>query len=252
MSARDEGARSLAPGRSEPENLVEVEALEKRFGAVRALAGVDLAVPAGHVVAVVGPNGAGKSTLLRILAGLARPSAGRIRVGSFLAQDRRRARGAVGYIAHATLLYPALSAFENLVFAARLYGVTDVRARARSLLSEHDLEAVADRPAGSLSRGQAQRLAIARGLVHDPRVVLLDEPFTGLDPTSAERLQRRVRELAGAGRAVLLVTHDLAQARALGERVLLLVGGRIVFDSGTDGAHSDALESAWRAQAVRA
>jgi heme exporter protein A len=235
-------AAAVAPGA-----VVEATALVKRFGALRALDGVDLSVPAGRVLAVVGPNGAGKSTLLRLLAGLARPSAGRLRVGTRPGSDRRRARGAVGYIAHATFLYPALSARENLLFAARLHGLADPGARASALLAEHGLAAIADRPAGAFSRGQAQRLAIARGLVHDPEVVLLDEPFTGLDPTSAERLGARVRALAGEGRAVVLVTHDLAQAAALGDAVLLLVRGRIAFDSGGAPADPAAIARAWRA-----
>jgi heme ABC exporter ATP-binding subunit CcmA len=226
---------------------VAVEGLAKRFGPVEALAGVDFAVPAGRVLAVLGPNGAGKSTLLRLLAGLARPSAGRVRIGAVDVGDRRRMRGQVGYVGHATFLYPHLTVRENLLFAARLYGIAAPAARADALLAEQRLAALAGQPAGSLSRGQAQRLAIARGLVHDPPVVLLDEPFTGLDPTSADRLAERVRALAAAGRAVVLVTHDLAQAAALGDRALLLVRGRIAFDSGAEAPSPAALEAAWRA-----
>jgi heme ABC exporter ATP-binding subunit CcmA len=236
---------SAARGRGEI--VVEVRGLEKRYGPLRALAGIDFEVSAGGVLAVVGPNGAGKSTLLRVLAGLLRPNAGTVRVGASGDGDRRRARGAVGYLGHATLLYPTLTARENLIFAARLYGVADPRARADTLLDEQGLRALADRPAGSFSRGLAQRLAIARGLVHDPSVVLLDEPFTGLDPTSADRLAGRIRGLAEAGRALVLVTHDLARAGALGDRVLLLVGGRAAFDSGTGPRDAATLEQAWRA-----
>ncbi|MEB2344805.1 MAG: heme ABC exporter ATP-binding protein CcmA [Deltaproteobacteria bacterium] len=226
---------------------VAAEGLGKRFGPVVALAGLDFAVPAGSVLAVLGPNGAGKSTLLRLLAGLARPSAGCVRIGPAAGGDRRRVRGRVGYVGHATLLYPNLSARENLAFAGRLYGVADPGRRADILLAEQGLDGLAARPAGSLSRGQAQRLAIARGLVHDPPVVLLDEPFTGLDPTSADRLAARVRALAAAGRAVVLVTHDLAQAAALGDRALLLVRGRVAFDSAGAPPSAAALEAAWRA-----
>jgi len=229
---------------SQAAGAVAVEGLEKRFGPVVALAGLDFSVPAGSVLAVLGPNGAGKSTLLRLLAGLARPSAGRVRIGG--GGDRRRVRGRVGYVGHATFLYPNLTARENLVFAGRLYAVAEPARRADALLAEQGLEALAGRPAGSLSRGQAQRLAIARGLVHDPPVVLLDEPFTGLDPTSADRLGGRVRALAAAGRAVVLVTHDLAQAAALGDRALLLVRGRLAFDSGGTAPSAPALEAAWR------
>jgi heme exporter protein A len=225
---------------------VAVEGLAKRFGPVVALAGLDFSVPAGRVLAVLGPNGAGKSTLLRLLAGLSRPSAGRVRIGA-CGDDRRRMRGQVGYVGHATFLYSNLTARENLSFAGRLYGVAEPGRRADALLAEQGLEALAARPAGSLSRGQAQRLAIARGLVHDPPVVLLDEPFTGLDPTSADRLAGRVRALAAAGRAVVLVTHDLAQAAALGDRALLLVRGRAAFDSVDAPPSAAALEAAWRA-----
>jgi heme ABC exporter ATP-binding subunit CcmA len=233
---------------SEAAGAVAVEGLAKRFGPVVALAGLDFSVPAGSVLAVLGPNGAGKSTLLRLLAGLARPSAGRVRIGPASDGDRRRMRGRVGYVGHATFLYPHLTARENLLFAARLYGVPEPGRRADALLVEQGLEALAARPAGSLSRGQMQRLAIARGLVHDPPVVLLDEPFTGLDPSSADRLAARVRALAAAGRAVVLVTHDLAQAATLGDRALLLVRGRAAFDSGAAGAapSAAALEAAWR------
>jgi heme ABC exporter ATP-binding subunit CcmA len=234
-----------------PEILISVHRLEKRFGPVVALAGVDFAVPAGAVLAVVGPNGAGKTTLLRILAGLARPSAGEVRVGRG-GGERRRARGRVGYIGHATLLYPALSARENLHFAARLHGVAHPAARARTLLAEQGLDAVADRLAGTFSRGLAQRLAIARALVHEPEVVLLDEPFTGLDPASADRLATRLARLRAAARAVVLVTHDLAQAGALGDRALLLVRGRVAFDSGASPAAAADLERAWRAAAAGA
>jgi heme exporter protein A len=241
----------LSQRASVPAPAIAAHGLAKRFGPVVALAGVDFAVPEGRILAVLGPNGAGKSTLLRILAGLTRPSAGRVSMGIDPARsDRRHERGRVGYVGHATFLYPSLSARENLVFAARLYGVADPRARAAALLAEQGLTPIAERAAGSFSRGQAQRLAIARGLVHDPPVVLLDEPFTGLDPTSADRLGAGLRALAGGGRAVVLVTHDLAQAAALGDRALLLVRGRIAFDSGPTRADAAALEAAWREAAA--
>jgi heme exporter protein A len=238
----------LSGGASAPPFAIAAHGLAKRFGPVVALAVVDFAVPPGRVLGVLGPNGAGKSTLLRILAGLTRPTTGRVSMGTDAARagDRRYGRGRVGYVGHATFLYPSLSARENLVFAARLYGVPDPQARAAALLAEQRLESIAERAAGSVSRGQAQRLAIARGRVHDPPVVLLDEPFTGLDPTSADRLAAHLRTLAASGRAVVLVTHDLAQAASVGDRALLLVRGRIAFDSGATRADVASLELAWR------
>ena len=206
---------------------IAAHGLEKRFGPVAALRGIDLEVPAATTLAVLGPNGAGKSTLLRLMAGLARPTAGTLRVGN-PGDDRRRTRGRVGYLAHASFLYPALTARENLIFAARLYGVLDPRRRAAELLEAQGLAAVADRPAGGFSRGMAQRLAIARGLVHDPPIVLLDEPYTGLDRAAAQALTERLRELRAAGRTLVLVTHELSRAGELADRAVVLARGRIV------------------------
>ena len=225
---------------SEP--VVAATGLTKRFGALTALLDVSLAVDAGRVVSVLGPNGAGKSTLLRILAGLAKPSAGTVRYAG--AAERRRVRGHVGYIGHATFLYPSLTARENLLFAARLPGVAAPRVRAARLLDELDLAAVADRSAGSFSRGLAQRLSIARALVHDPLLLLLDEPFTGLDPVSADRLAERFVALRAAGRALVLVTHDLARAAELADETLVLVDGCCAWRAGRAGAAD--LEMAYR------
>jgi heme ABC exporter ATP-binding subunit CcmA len=222
------------------EALVEAVGLEKRFGSIAALRGIDLSVQAGSLVAVLGPNGAGKSTLLRVLSGLARPSAGRVRVGDARA-DRRAARGRVGYVGHASLLYPQLSARENLRFAARLHGVADGAARAARLLAEQDLEAVADRPAAELSQGQSRRLAIARALVHEPALVLLDEPFAGLDRAAAARLAERLGALRAERRALVLVTHDLALAARLADEALVLLRGRVAHRARAPFA-ADALE----------
>ncbi len=209
---------------------IAARGLEKRFGPVHALRGIDLEVPAGSTLAVLGPNGAGKSTLLRLLAGLARPTAGTLRVGPS-GEDRRRARGRVGYLAHATFLYPALTARENLIFAGRLYGVASPAQRADELLAAQELTDVADRPAGGFSRGMAQRLAIARGLVHDPAIVLLDEPYTGLDRSASEALTRRLSALRAGGRTLVLVTHELARACELADRAIVLAGGRVVHEA---------------------
>lgn len=207
--------------------LIVARGLEKRFGPVRALRALDLEVRAGATLAVIGPNGAGKSTLLRLLSGLTRPSGGALRVGRE-GGDRRSRRGQVGLIAHASFLYPALTARENLVLAARLYGVANPAERADALLVEQGLTGVAERRAGGLSRGMSQRLSIARGLVHDPEIVLLDEPFAGLDPRATARLAERMGALRTAHRTVVLVTHDLARAAELADQTLLLVRGQSV------------------------
>jgi heme exporter protein A len=205
--------------------VIVARGLEKRFGPVRALRSLDLEVPGGSALAVIGPNGAGKSTLLRLLSGLTRPSGGVLQVGRD-GGDRRRRRGQVGLIAHASFLYPALTARENLILAARLHGVANPAERADALLEEQELTGVAERRAGGFSRGMSQRLSIARGLVHEPEIVLLDEPFSGLDPRAASRLAERLGALRSAHRTVVLVTHDLARAAELSDRALLLVRGQ--------------------------
>jgi heme exporter protein A len=209
---------------------IAVRDLEKRFGFAVALAGLDLEVRRGAALAVLGPNGAGKSTLLRLLAGLTRPSRGSVEISGRRAHGRE-ARAQIGLVAHATFLYPALTARENLVFAARLHGVGDPAARAERLLAEAGLDGIADRPVGGFSRGMAQRVAIARGLVHDPAVLLLDEPFTGLDRRSVARLAERLAELRGDGRTLVLVAHDPAAAARLCDAAIVLARGRIVHRS---------------------
>ncbi len=200
----------------------------KRFGPAVALAGLDLEISPGSALAVLGRNGAGKTTLLRLLAGLARPSAGSHTLDGGAAH-RREARARVGYVGHATLLYAELTARENLTFAARLYGLSHPETRADELLAEEGLAPVARRPVAGFSRGMAQRVAIARGLVHDPGVVLLDEPFTGLDRRAAERLVERLQGLRRAGRTLVLTTHDLSAAARLADHSLVLAGGRVVY-----------------------
>ncbi|MFP6624951.1 MAG: heme ABC exporter ATP-binding protein CcmA [Myxococcota bacterium] len=209
---------------------ISARSVEKRFGPVAALRGVDLDVEGGRAVAVLGPNGAGKSTLLRILAGLARPTAGSvsIRRGGRAPDGRGRARAWVGFAGHATLLYPELTARENLVFHGRLQGVVDPNLRADQLLDEEGLTPVADRRVRTFSRGMAQRLSIARALVQDPPLLLLDEPFTGLDRRAGDRLSERLQRLRSEGRAILLVTHDLLRASEIADAALILLSGQIL------------------------
>jgi ABC-type multidrug transport system ATPase subunit len=205
--------------------LLRARGLTRRFGPLTALAPLDLDLHAGQALAVLGPNGAGKSTLLRLLAGLARPSAGSLEVGG-QAGSRAQRRRAIGLVGHATFLYPTLTTRENLLLAARLYGLGAPAECAERMLAEEELLAVAGRRAGALSRGLAQRAAIARALLHDPKLVLLDEPWTGLDARAAERLSRRLAALRADGRALVIVSHDLARVAGLAARALVLVRGR--------------------------
>jgi ABC-type multidrug transport system ATPase subunit len=205
--------------------VLRARGLEKRFGPLVALHALDLELAPGGVVAVLGPNGAGKSTLLRLLAGLARPSAGTIEVAAQAGGRRERRRG-VGLVGHATFLTPTLTTRENLILAARLHGLDAAAERAARALADEELDAVADRRAGALSRGLAQRAAIARALLHDPKLVLLDEPWTGLDARSAERLSARLLAEKRAGRALVVTTHDEDRVAGLADRALVLARGR--------------------------
>jgi heme exporter protein A len=223
-----------------------LRAVGKRYAAVRALRDVDLEIRPGQSLAVLGPNGAGKSTLLRIMAGLAHATEGELEFAG-----GRPDRGRVGYLGHATLLYPQLSARENLLFAGRLYGVKDLGARADRLLEEEGLTDVAGRRAGGFSRGMAQRLSIARARVHDPELLLLDEPFSGLDEPAAARLGARLETLGDAGHALVFSTHDIGHAARLAASALVLVAGAVerriegsaMTESGLRAEYAQALEA---------
>ncbi len=207
--------------------VVEARGLTRRYGPVRALQGVDLTLSAGEVLLVLGPNGAGKSTLLRTLAGLLRPTAGSVTIaGRRLTGDDPDARRPIGLLSHQSLLYDELTLLENLVLAARLYDLPDAAVRGIAALEAQGLaDRRHDRPR-SLSRGMQQRAAIARALLHDPRLLLLDEPFTGLDAIAGERFRDLLRAHATADRALVIVTHHASEAWELATRIGVLVAGR--------------------------
>ncbi len=196
--------------------------LTQRFGSELALDSVDLAIDGGEHLAVLGENGAGKTTLLRILATAARPTSGRLEIFGLDAMiERRRLRARIGFVAHAPGLYPALSPAENLDFFCTLQGAA--RARVAEVLDLVGLTDIAGRPAGKLSRGAQQRLAIGRAVLHDPRLLVLDEPDASLDSDGADLLARVMR-----GRTAIIATHDHALANRLCHRSLLLRRGRVV------------------------
>jgi heme ABC exporter ATP-binding subunit CcmA len=211
--------------------LLEACGLQRSFGRVRILHGLDLSLRPGEALAIVGPNGAGKTTLLRLLAGLIRPSAGEVRIlGQRLGREVGSARQGLGVLLHQSLLYDDLTLLENLTFAARLYALDRPGAVATAALEGAGLADRAGDLPRRLSRGLLQRAAIARALLHSPRLLLLDEPFTGLDATAAARLRTDLQRRVAQGLGVVIVTHHLAEVWDLASRVAVLVGGRWAAD----------------------
>ncbi len=208
---------------------LEIKGLKKSFGLKPILRGIDLELNQGERKALMGANGAGKTTLLRILAGLTAPGAGAVRIaGLDLTRDAQRVRQLVGFVGHQPYLYDELTALENLLFFGRMYAVKDAQQHARALLHRVGLEKRVQDRVNTLSRGQLQRLALARALLHSPRLLLLDEPDTGLDEQGNDLLEALLDEHVAQGGAALLATHQLAHALKLGDSVVTLDNGRIV------------------------
>lgn len=211
------------------EPILEASGLVKKFGSLAALRGIDLRLSPGDSLAVFGPNGAGKTTLSKLLTTSLKPTSGTIRIaGRDPRRYERETKRILGVISHQTFLYDDLTAAENLRFFAALYGVADPRARSDELLASVRLTERSDDPVRTFSRGMQQRLALARCLIHDPQVVFLDEPFTGLDPHAAALLRATLETLRHEGRTIFLVTHNLAEGLELCERWMILARGRIV------------------------
>ena len=207
---------------------VAVDDVSRHFGRRRAVSRVSFTAPAGTILGLLGPNGAGKSTMLAMLATLLRPSSGAIRFGSLAAHTHGAAlRRCIGVLGHDLFLYPELTAHENLAFFASLYECADAAGAATNALSRAGLEDRAHDPVGSFSRGMRQRVALERALIHDPRLALLDEPFTGLDDASAAALVARLRALRESGAIVVLATHDLELAEGLIDQAVVLRDGRV-------------------------
>ena len=232
------------------ETAIEARGLVRRFGQVLAVESVDLAVGPGEFLTIFGPNGAGKTTLMRLLCGLLKPSAGEIRLlGLSPTRDSATVKRRIGLIGHASFLYGALTARENLAFYASLYGLPDPSRRIDALLQELGLSDRADDPVRIYSRGMQQRLTIARALLHDPEVVFLDEPFTGLDQQASRRLRSLLSAIRGRGRTAVMVTHNLEEGLELSTRVAIMSRGRIVEDRGASGLTRPFLEALYASTA---
>ena len=226
-------------------NRLDVVDVARFFGRRKALSHVTFSCEAGEIVGLLGPNGAGKSTLLNILATLLSASKGRVVYGDRTAADGgAEIRGAIGLLGHDLFLYPELTARENLEFFAKLYGLPDVAGVVARALEAAGLTARANDLVSGFSRGMRQRVALERALLHDPRLLLLDEPFTGLDQSSTAALVARLRERQRAGCLIVLATHDLDVVDGLLTRALFLVGGRPIADSGHGGTLRERYRSA--------
>jgi heme ABC exporter ATP-binding subunit CcmA len=215
---------------------LSVNDVSRHFGRRKALSQVRFECRAGEILGLLGPNGAGKSTLLSILATLLAPSSGEVTYGGHSARAAGAAlRARLGMLGHDLFLYPELTARENLLFFARLYGLAEPVARVIEGLAQANLSDRADDQVTGFSRGMRQRLALERALVHGPRLLLLDEPFTGLDQASTAALVARLKGLQASGCLIVLATHDLEVAEHVVSRSIFLRGGRLVADSDLSG-----------------
>jgi heme ABC exporter ATP-binding subunit CcmA len=215
-----------------PETLaLDSKEIEKKFGYSFAVRNVSLRVGRGESVVLFGSNGAGKTTFLKMAAGLMRPTRGSLSVEGFdIGKQADEARRRIGFLSHNTFVYKDLSPLENLKFFCRLYGVPDSEERLIDLLDRVGLRGRASEPVRAFSRGLQQRVGIARALLHDPSVILLDEPYTGLDAKAAQTLNGMLDEALAAGKTIVLTTHDLDQGLRAATRALILDRGNVVYD----------------------
>jgi heme exporter protein A len=232
--------------------MIQVRKLVKRFGLKTVLRGMDFEVQEGEFVALLGPNGAGKTTFLRILASLSRPALGEVRIASYrLPHQAAAVRRILGVVSHQPLLYGDLTAEENLRFYGRMYGVPNLDRRVDQVLELVGLASRRRDLVRTFSRGMQQRLAIGRAVIHDPEIMLFDEPHTGLDQDACAMLDNVLREVAARGRTVVMTSHDLARSADLASRFDVLSRGQIVASASRSEMEPDQLLAFYR-QAISA
>ncbi len=209
---------------------VSIRGLAKSFGRTPALRGIDLDVPAGRALSLLGPNGSGKTTLINILATLTKPDAGQVRVGGIaLDKEGSRIRREIGVVTHDPLLYDDLTARENLRFTCRMFNLDRIDERVEHVTDLVGMSNRLDQRCGAMSHGMKKRFSIARSLLHDPSVLLMDEPDSGLDQEALGLLDALISDRSNARRTVIMTTHNLDRAIALGDRVAILSNGRVVY-----------------------
>ena len=232
-------------------NAVLITNLKKSYGLKPVLRGMQLTLPVGQRLALLGANGVGKTTLLRILAGLARPDAGTVTIfGLDGKDDAQKIRSLVGLVAHQPYLYEELTALENLLFFARMYNVGHAEARARDLLRRVGVDKRINDRVRALSRGLVQRVAWARALLHSPRLLLLDEPDTGLDQEGTALIDSLLAEHSQQGGSILFTTHQLERALQLADSVIVLGHGRVTYQAETTQLDLETLQRAY-GEAIR-
>ena len=215
------------PDSSDP--IIQVRDLRKDFGYLQALSGVSFDLNKGEFLTIFGPNGAGKTTLIKVLAGLTRPTSGSAHIDGFdVLESNAELRSQIGVISHTTCLYPDLTAVENLLFYAKLYGLDDPEKRANESIREAGLQLRRHDPVRTYSRGMQQRMAIARATLHDPSVLFLDEPFTGLDLRATNALKDHLHDLHTGKRTIIMTTHDMSCGLELCDRVAIQNKGRFL------------------------
>jgi heme exporter protein A len=211
--------------------MIEIKKLTKQADNKLILRAVDLSIKKGETVAILGPNGAGKSTLLKVLATLIKPTSGLIKVnGMDLKKNHIQIKKIMGYLPHSSLLYDHYTPLENIVFFGNIYGVKNVEQRAIELVKEVGLSFFLNEPVKNFSRGMIQRIAIARAIVHEPEILLLDEPHTGLDQGAIGILNNVILSMKAKGTTTLMVTHDFKQAAEICDRIIIVKNGKIVDD----------------------
>jgi len=211
--------------------VIEIKELKKQADDKMILRGIDLSIEKGETVGILGPNGAGKSTLLKVIATLIKPSTGQVTIGGYdLKKNQGEIKKLFGYLPHSSLLYDHYSPLENLVFFGNLYGVENARERALELVKEVGLSFFLNEPVKNFSRGMIQRIAIARAIIHEPELLLLDEPHTGLDQSAITILNNVILGMKAKGVTTLMVTHDFNQAAEICDRIVIIKNGKIADD----------------------
>ena len=215
---------------------LEAKGLVRRFSRLRAVDGITFDLQAGELLTIFGPNGAGKTTLLNILAGVMCPDEGQVLLdGNVVVGSERQWRKEFGLVTHQTMLYDRLTTVENLSFYSKLFNLEDSERRIWDAMEDLKVKEVANQPVGSLSRGFQQRIALARALLHDPKILLLDEPYIGLDLYASRLLRDLISQLKDGERTVVLVTHNFGQGLELADRIAIQVSGQFIFTGSSDG-----------------